>query len=662
MLNWWKYIHYLYTFKKLMNLKIKAINSFVFLAVIFNISVFCCINSIKMHWTNDEILWQGAFWSETQNEEQNLYTGLKKEDWLKPFNIYHADGTFRTRQVSYALEMLSFKFWQLFEKVFLRNFTLIFLHILNTILAGILIFYLSKCRKTAILSALLLLNSGAALATLLYPFRNAKLLVMTFFLLSWIVIAKNNKKISQYSLTRIFLFFTLLILALFTDEISIFIFPIIFVFISLKEGIKGWINPKMISGLAASFIIFLFLAWGAKNISVNIIDSSAPTGEQAHYIQSLGKYLTNPIIFKDISNAFFNYFLRRNFGYWDSTIPGILSAIAFGLIFLSIFLFRTKSGEAKISFIIGAFLLIKAFLFPHNAGYHRVFMPEGTIFPSLFFFSYYYIYCEAVLFALILGILLKGVIADNRRYGIILLLISMISISNALHLKQGPQDALKFMRFDAQNKEQPQKMVAKVLAIKKILKDKKFLPVYLSFPSGNSNTLLAKRNDPFKNLYARMIPFKYLKSIEKGLAVISYKNIEKMKPKESSDELSDISFFYDVISEKKYNMQSLIKSNGSQGMSPAMATKESIKTKSTLIKSKKIDHIIFFIKGRSAYLLQHGTKRIEGQQNYGQAYQMFRINDFPQAKTKNPSILNISFIPIAGNNKATLLGPFIIEK
>ncbi len=634
----------------------------IFLLISFNIGIFFYANSLPINWTNDEILWQGAFWSESPTLDHTISTGLHHADLIKPFNIYHADGTFRTRQVSYFVEMLSFKFWQNFELIFLRNYTIILIHLVNVILGAVLIFFLTRCKKTSLISLLLLLNSGAAIASMLYPFRNAKLLVMTFFLIAWIILAKDKMKFSDYSLKRIFSFFFFILLALLTDEISLFFLPILFVYLWLQQGAKELFHKKVIFPLILTGITFSLLTAGAYYLSVHVIDSTAPTGEQTHFLKSLGSYLTKPVILKDISRAFVFYFLRRNYGYWDKTPLGILAFLSSIALMLLILLFRTNKQQRNISLSILFFIILKAFLFPHNAGYHRVFMPEGTVFPSLFFFSYYYIYAEALLFALIIALCLKNTAASNKRFIFILMLISIISLSNALHLQEGPQDALKFMRFDKGNKEKPQEMVKKIKKIKNILKDQTYLPVYLSFPVGDSAIVLAKRNDPFNNLYTRMIPFLYLKSLEKGNALTSIINIKRDPINPLGGELFPSKYFYDVLTQKLYPLHEILEQFGENAFNPIIATKNSFGTKTTMIPPKGIVSIVFFIKGRSGFLLEYRDRKIEGQQMYGEAYQMFQIDNIASEKSLKPSFARVSILPIGKNEKSFLVGPFIIPK
>jgi hypothetical protein len=628
--------------------------------ILLQAGIFFCANTRPLYWTNDEILWQGAFWSESQTEDHTLYTGFRKQDLMKPFNVYHADGTFRTRHVSYFLEMMSFKFWQWFGKVFIRNHTLIFLHMLNALLAGFLVFRMTRSSRSGLITCLLMLNSGAALATLLYPFRNAKILVMTFFLLAWLVLTPKGKTDRPLSWPRLCGFLGLMLLAFLTDEIAFFFFPILFLFLIHQRGWKGVFNVRMMCGTLITLLVFGLCAFGAYHLSVHVIDADAHTGEQMHYLQSLGKYLTNPVILKDVGRAFFFYFLRRNYGYWDTTPLGMLSFFATLTLILLILKYRPHRGHWKVAGIILGLITVKAFAFPHNAGYHRVFMPEGTVFPSLFFFSYYYIYAEALLFTLGLGLLLDHAIRSDKRFVGLLALIAVISASNAFHLKDGPQDALAFMRFDKDHPENPQGMVKKVVAVEKVLDSSWARPVYLSFPVGKTDILLAKRDDPFTNLYARMIPLRYLHSLEQGKAFTSYQNIQYPFSFFDDNEIRQARSFYDVVTQKEYDITELKNARPDSAFRPVIATPQSVGSNTKIASPRPIDHIVFFIKGRSGFRVQVNDHIWEGQQVYGKAYQIFQFDE-PPGRAKNlPALVRVAVLPVDDNTRSALVGPFII--
>ena len=88
---------------------------FVYLLGIFfasQVVLFLYLNTRPIYWLFNEILLHGFFWSMVGLDKFTLHLGLNWADWVKPFDCYHVDGIFRTRQFSYLFEMLSFKFWQ----------------------------------------------------------------------------------------------------------------------------------------------------------------------------------------------------------------------------------------------------------------------------------------------------------------------------------------------------------------------------------------------------------------------------------------------------------------------------------------------------------------------------------------------------------------------
>jgi len=499
------------------------------LLIMVNIGIFIFANTTPIYWQQEEIVLHGFFWSMDGLDDFNLHTLLKSKDFLKPFSSYYVDGIFRTRQVSYFFEMVSFKFWQYFGKVFFQNYTLIGIHILNTMLLWLLVFRITKARETAWVSSLLFLNSGVALATLLFPFRNAKLLVMTFFLIGWLIIAYSKGKFCASSFWRIFSFLLAMVLAFFTDEIAFFIFPLLFFYIGFRDGFKELFHRRIVIAMIVSFVIWILLVLGALHMVSYTSHPNTTLGEVSNFIHNLSGYLINPQSYQDIVKAFSGYFLRRNFGYWDLTPFGIAAGVSACLLMISIFWGKPKRFQYKLCLILGIFIILKAILLPHNAGYHNTFMPKGTVFPSLFFFSYYYVYCEAVLLSLGIALLLHRPNFQSQRFVFLIGLVTIISLSNAIHLREGPPDALKNGNW--WNNAYRRKVVKSVISAGEVLKKKEYWPLYLSFPSGNESLVKGRRTDePTPNRYLRYIVTRYLRSFEQGRGLVSLDNVQPKIP------------------------------------------------------------------------------------------------------------------------------------
>jgi len=595
----------------------------IFLLILFNIGLFIYLNTQPMNWTNKERMWHGYFWSMQSMDNFNLDIGLHKGDLLKPFNDHFVDGAFRYRQVSYYLEMLFFKFWQMFNAVLIRDYSIIFLHVLNVLLIFKIIYYLCQSRRTAWITALLFLNSGVGLATLMYPFRNAKLLAMTFFLLAWLIVASSRNKIFSLSMRRLMGFFFMIVLALFTDEIAVFLIPILFFVVYLRDGFQGLTSRRFLLGVCVSMGLCLLFAFLSFRISSEVVPTTLNSKEHIKFLHQLVVYFSSPFsVIKDTFKGFFIYFIPRNFGYWDLTFWGILAVIVSAfLTFIAFFSKIVQAHKRLVLFIIGV-IFIKSILLPHNSGVHHIFMPETTFFPSLFFFSYYYVYCESLLLSLVLGFLLSSTVQSHKRFVIVLGCLTVVSLSNVLHLKQGPKDALKFMYFD---KEHRQKRVKEVLAIDQILSQEENLPVYLSFQAGNVLRIKGRKDDnPNLNLYQRLIPIRYLRSIMEGQAVISYENVQK-EGVVRHDELSRVEGLYDVYKGEFFNLREMKKTSQEIDMTPSMIKKNSTRAKAVAVE-RGFERLVFFIKGYSSFVVQWNGKRVPGRQTYGYAYQKFEVD------------------------------------
>ena len=249
----------------------KFLIGLITLLLIFNIGIFCTTNSSPIYWVHPELVTFWFFWSDEGIDTFKLHQGINGDDLLKPFTSV-MDVGFRTRHVSYFFDMFSFKFWQNFEMGFFRNYNLIGLHLLNTMLLGLLVFYITRKKYLGLFCSLLFLNCGIALGTLLFPFRSAKVLVMTFFLLAWIIIAGCKQEFSKASNLRFCTFFLILLLASFTDEIFFFISPILFFYIYLRDGKDGLFNKRLYSGIFVYILLFLILTGSIIYLSKHLYD------------------------------------------------------------------------------------------------------------------------------------------------------------------------------------------------------------------------------------------------------------------------------------------------------------------------------------------------------------------------------------------------------
>lgn len=612
-------------------------------AVVINLAVFLYVNTRPANWTNDEILCHGFFWSADSIQDPNLHTGFTKADWAKVFGVYYVDGSFRTRQFSYLLEMVSFKFWQEFGEVFFRNYTLIFLHAINAFLLGFLVHLLTKNKALATAAALSFLNSGPAIATLLYPFRNAKLLVVTLFLLAWIAAARSKKiPLSVY---------VLFIFAAFTDEQALFLFPMIFLYVFLRDGREAVLNRDVFKNIAATVAVFVALAVIFLKISHAVSPVAIHTGAQGEFFKDLMSWYANPVSIKDIALSFGRYFMRRNFGHWDVTLLGAASLLAFVAWIILIVKNSPRNLGRKLCLGLAAIFFLKTILLPHNSGYHIHFMPEGTVFPSLLFFSYYYVYIDAALLGIFVGICGKEAFAQKKMKAILLAFVTLWGVSNAVHLKNGPADVLAFNYFHTPER---QKIVADVKAIDPLITQKENLPIYLSFPAGDSKTLRGRRHDPVPGLYGRMIPVRLLRFIEEGKVIVSYDNAAARKPFAVANELSNAKYFYDVIKREGLDLESLRRNEKLEEFKPIIIPAGTGLTRQVdTLNAKKV---ILFVKGGAAFILRYAGKEERGVQLYGESYQMFQFDVNPNVSA--PVQVSLSIKALGNTSEVYLVGPF----
>ena len=619
--------------------------------VILNITVFFIAAMSPVLWMPNEIASHRFFWSMDGIDQFTLHSGIRKTDFLKIFAAKYVDGIFRPRQFSYLIEMLSFKFWQYLGIGFFKNYTIIGLHIANTVLLWRLLFLLTRRKGMSWVGALLFLNSGIPMATILFPFRNAKILVVTLFLACWICIAGTERKFLRMGISRQAFFLTGLMLALFTDEIAFFIFPLLIVYAALREG-GGLLRSKQLwAGVLFVGVVFAGLTGFFYACSLKL---SGETGEGRHliFLFRLGGYLANPRTFLDVTKAFFVFFLRRNFGYWDFTLWGSLAFMAGIILTAAVLPLKQNRLLGRIALAIGIVIAIKALLLPHNSGVHEAIMPPGTGFPSLFFFSYYYAYADALLIALGMAILLDQPRVSLRKINGLLFLVLIMGFSNWAHLKHGPRDAVVFHGADDVGR---QRKVERAQKIKEVLSLNP-CPVYLSFPSGNSSVLKGRFGDGEWTTLASYIPVMYLRAIEKGEVIISLDNIKTQREKEMGEDLSKAKTFFDVQTGQTIKFDDIKRKNEPSDLLSVEISGMAERTLGFSQKALKRNTIVFFVKGKADLLVLDGNKTFSAQQTYGQSYQMFLLKlDEEDAKRTDKKQLKID----AEGNKVRIVGPLI---
>ena len=633
----------------------KSTAPLIIILILVNFGIFGYLNTRPIHWMNDEMPCYNFYWSMVDYNNLSLHSGIDSNDLIKPFISRYNDGAFRTRQVSYFFEMLSFKFWQSLEIGFFRNYTLIILHLINVILLWFIVYRISDNKWTAWFTALLLLNSGISTATLLFPFRITKLLMVTFFLCNFLVIFKLDRNLIVSRRRCLIVFFILFVFSCLTDEIFIFLIPIYFIFIKIYKNYNILNNIRFLKYLLISFIGLIIFLLFVYHFSEHVA-SSIKTWHN-NYILNFLSYFKSPRTIFDNSNAFLCYFLRRNFGYWDFSFWGILAFISFMIMFASIAMGLEKSREILFPLSLLLIIIIKSFLMPHMS-IHQFIMPKNTFFPSMFFFSYYYVYSDDVLIIFCMGLLLKNFLLDIKNFFLMLCCITIISISNMVHWTENINDALKFHHL---NNEYREKIIDDVSYTRSIFIKNYNSPIYLSFPAGSSEFVDGRfGSNKYWPFYPAYLLTMFLPSFERGELITSLGNVHPNKPFSSPYELVNAKWLLDVPTHEFFNLSSIKQANNNNDLIPKYFRGDKWFKLNVLTVTGAKSHFVFFIKGESEIILQINDKQIPFIQTYGNSYQIF---DFYISKAKNSDIIN-SVLNIHPNNdkkEVTLVGPFIYQ-
>jgi hypothetical protein len=626
--------------------------------IIVNVLVHVAVNTIPLRWAAPEIVSHGFFWSMRSASDWLLVSGVHGADFMKPFYVTYVEGQFRLRFFSYLMEMLSFKFWQFFGEVLLRNYTVIILHAVNTVLAGLITQRITKDRWAGWLTAMLVFNSGGALATLVFPFRNAKILVMTLFLLAWWLIVARPGPFHQAGPCRLRGFFGLMVLACLTDEVAFFIWPLLGIFLILRDGWPAARHPRMVKGLGLSFLALSLLAAGTYALSVQMTgERPGDTGVYRDALTALGSYAGDPRAYRDLGRAAGQYFLRRNFGHWDVSPLGMMAFLGFGWCLFMLARYRPSSWNAQLGGWIAGILLVKAILLPHNAGMHAEIMPPDTVFPSLLFFSYYYVYPEVILAGILLGLGLSGGTSHTGRRNFLFFWITVISISNAFHLRHGPQDILTFLGRQTRFIEGK---LDRMTRLESWLK-RHDLRVYAAFPAGDDPVLKARREDPLVTVYGRFIPVRFLRLIEEGRLIVSYTNCRARNSRVSVFELSLAEVYYDVDRAEVYPLGALVTSVGMPAMTPKVVGADGqIFRVNKSLPDASGQQVVFFIKGWADVRWQFGRRVWEARQTYGQSYQMFRLPLSEENAGSRAMDLMLQVRPQSSHYPVSIVGPFVV--
>ncbi|MDP2654156.1 MAG: hypothetical protein Q8Q08_09010 [Candidatus Omnitrophota bacterium] len=624
-----------------------ALLSFLFLV---QISLFLYVNTLPILYQQGEMIWQNIFWSLDPGQTQPAYhTGVTKNDFAKIFMPSQIDYLgFRLRHVSYLADMLGFKFWQFLGVATFHNYTHSLIHLLNTILLGLTVVRLTGSRLTGYLAACFFLNSATAISTLLFPFRSAKLVVVTGFLLSCLWIATQK---GRWRLKDTVILAGLLVLTVLSDETSVFLLPAVFGLAVLKSPEKTtWRNPALPAFWAAGGICALLLGTTLM-MSRKAHDPLGSVGYLGDLLRTYLGYFSHAAILTDTFQAAGLFFLRRNLGYWDASAWGLLAGAASLILAYVLLRIRADQASRNIAVLLLAVILIKALFLPHPSGLHEYIMPPGAVFPSLLFFSHYYPYPDIALLAMALGLLSAKALQKNRNIFLVLLTaVTCIGMSNVSHSGEGVTDAIRFH----QDYWIPAKTGRTILdARKRLDRRRQEGAVYLSFPSGSSEYFTRYTFDPAQGMassypeeyragidpsfrdYASILPVMYLRAIEKGTAVISLKNAGPEKIP-SGNEMEQARFFLDVPTGHFFDLADC--GWEARGSRPARTIRAD--SGEEIIIPDESMKIIIFVKGPADVLLRSAGRISLFRQTYGNSFQMFRlhtpVSPFPRSLRLTP--------------------------
>ena len=360
-------------------------------------------------------------------------------------------------------------------------------------------------------------------------------------------------------------------------------------------------------------------------------------------------YLHPWAVLRDSFRALVGYFLLRSFGFWDRSILSFLSFGSF-IVFLGLFVRRPGGLTGRLSLLIIVVMLAKNFLMPHTAGFHHDIMPQGIFFPSMYFFSYYYVYVDSFFFSFVVALTAAQAVKDNKNFVIALGLLTLVAVSQVVHLKEGPQDALIFHKDNDQGRQQ---LIKNTLAVEKYLSQKERRPVYLSMIAPQ---LEKSKGIDFTTSTTSVL---YLKSIEEGRAVVSFLPVI-VQPIDAEDELFRSSYFFDVMEGRGLDLNALKQMVGPDRLKPKEVHYPPALTNQEIIITGAQDKLIFFIKGTAQFQLKLGEALISGQQYYGNSYQLFRYS-FSLDPAQFPVKAYLTMLPVNTQNTAYLVGPFVVE-
>lgn len=351
-----------------MNKKIKPLFiDFLFLLIIF---IFIYWKVLFIFFQQDEWLGFGLMVA----QDQGLPFNLGIDYHFVPLNLFIANFLFKIFGLNYIV----------------YNLVGLFFHLINGILVYIIALKFSKRRIIALISAVLFISSSVASQLVMWPGVSLATLSLTFTLLTWIILLKNQV---QEKIRWSFLIAILIILAFLTMEYSLgFLLFIPTTFLLLYKKIT-W-KEKII--FLSPIFIFCFTYFIVRKIFISSASNSLTIKLTNEYIFDFAskllyiplKYLSQLTIPEsmliNISHLFTKNIVKAETFIFNYLTIGIGLIILLIVVYFLDLVFKNRKIKYKNSLILILLFLLSSLipflLLPGNAGSFIIFPPRYLYF------------------------------------------------------------------------------------------------------------------------------------------------------------------------------------------------------------------------------------------------------------------------------------------
>jgi hypothetical protein len=491
------------------------------------------------------------------------------------------------------------------------------LGVMNAVLLAAVVWRLTANVWATVAGGLLVLGSGITLATMTYGFRNAKVLVMTLFLVAATVVLQKTGSRAPVAPGRLAALAAVTVLAVFTDEVALFVIPVIwFDVLRRAHGRRG---ALLAAGITA--IVIGVLASASLAVARTVAHNAADTGALGKAMRGTVRLLFDEPVLRENVHAWTVYFLPRTVGAATDVAAG--TAALGGIALLAVLGLAGRHRRDVAWRLVVALPLAGAalaVLLPHNAGVHSGLMPADARVPSLLYFSYYYPYPFTVILSLWLALLLAGV--GGVRGVTALALVTVANAGAAWHARESPPDALAFHETGPAKLDAVRGMFALTSFARGLSPS---APAYVSFPIGPQTLvncdLPAARRDP-PDLRACLLPLLYLRDFESGRLRTSIENVVLARPNGQGEELIGARYFYDLPTARVLDLESLRRFGGLE------ETPRRVPAGGAAWALQRGPHrgpVVLLVRGASTVKVRGERALFVETQQYGQAYQLIEV-------------------------------------